>query len=258
MTESSKGRLRRVAEKLGEKLGDKVADWFVVAVLAVAGAWAWFAWKWIANEWACIRKPWCEVQGWSLGVLIAATVATTLAAAYLGCRLYVARRELHSVRTVLAVKTAKPPLPPPFRQITVEDERLKLRWFVRKPPSAWLHWRDVAGTITPAYVHETLDGPFHAVPGCNAPLQVTYSHSMPVLSQRCPSCGEQIFRGRTPESGWGEEPVNPYNVRAQALEELQRMERNGTALNDDVPIVLERPVYWNVMLPLRAVKPQKK
>lgn len=38
-------------------------------------------------------------------------------------------------------------------------------------------------------------------------------------------------------------------MRALAILELQRMERNGAVLDGTVPVVLGNPSYWKAMLP---------
>lgn len=258
MTEPSKSLTQRVKDKIGDKLGEKVAEWVIGAVLlagtALLGGLGVLARHWVTNELACIKKPWCEVRGWTLGALIAATLVTTGAAVYFGVKLYRTRRELRGLRAVPATKVERvraympPPSAPPFRRIPVEDKQLRLRWLIRKSPDEWLQWRDVAHTVSPVFVRDVLDGPFHAAPDCNAPLEEIpdgssggYGQSSPTFSEWCPSCGQQVFRVHRSES------VYVWPVRAQALEELQRMERNGSAF-DGTPIVLERPAYWKKML----------
>ncbi len=144
-----------------------------------------------------------------------------------------------------AAPASAPKAPQPFQRITVEDQRLKLRWSIRRPPKEWLDWRNIRSTISPGAVHQVLDGPFHAAPDCNAPLEEPWvsrpSGGYPIFKDTCPSCGERVFR--TSDGG---APLAD-TVRAQALEEVQRMARNKPVL-DGADITLERPAYWKVML----------
>lgn len=46
------------------------------------------------------------------------------------------------------------------------------------------------------FVQQVLDGPFHAVSGCNAPPPETQAvDRYPVFIEHCTNCGEHIFRG---------------------------------------------------------------
>lgn len=262
MTEAPKGFLSRLKEKVDEKLVEKIADGAVWLVLLASLALLVFARQWMVDEWVCIKKPWCEVRGWSLGVLLAAAVVATTTAIYFGLKWYRTRRELHVLKTRAIVAQAaagaeaaavRAKAPVPFWNITVEDRRLQLRWIIRRPPKEWLHWRNVRSTVSPGAVHEVLDGPFHAAPGCNAPLEETYDGVLrtdsPTLSERCPVCGQQVFRPRRSETGFGNAVVYVWAMRAQALEELQRMERNGSPFDADVNLTLESPAYWKSMRP---------
>jgi hypothetical protein len=53
-----------------------------------------------------------------------------------------------------------------FQHINVEDERLKLRWILRRPLKDWCDLQDVTNRLSPESVRDILDGPFHAVEGC--------------------------------------------------------------------------------------------
>ena len=134
----------------------------------------------------------------------------------------------------------------------MDDDERELRWFIRRPPREWLHWRGIDHNITPDTVHEVLDGPFHAVPGCNAALKENWSGHQPTFDEKCPSCGEPIFRRRISYQAGDDTSVWVWKVRTQVLEELQRMERNGTVF-DGARIVLERPGYWKAMLPPKGI-----
>lgn len=68
------------------------------------------------------------------------------------------------------------------------------------------------------------------------------------------NCGQRIFVGLHAEQG---RRVAVWPVRAYALEELQRMELNGTKIPEAQwrpPIVLENPEYWKLTLTPPAVK----
>src|SRR5882724_11770937 len=98
-----KGPLHRIAGKIGDKLTDKLGDrlleWLLsLGVGSVLVSAAVFARRWIANEWACVEKPWCEVGGWSLGVLLAGSVAILVGAIVVGFKLCRTRRELRAVK----------------------------------------------------------------------------------------------------------------------------------------------------------------
>jgi hypothetical protein len=258
VAEQSESRVQSLGAKVAEKLGDKVVDWLWLALLPLAGAAALFARRWIAEEWACIKKPYCAVQGWSLGLLILAFLAVLGIVTFLAIKLLRSRRDLGRKQHELELRIAREAMlvssnPPPFKPITVEDERLKLRWFIRKSPDGWLHWRKIDTTVDPAFMRETLDGPFHAVPGCNGPLAENWlytsdgSSRQPVFTGQCQTCSVKIFQGFTVD-GRRSGSVPAWPVCAQALEELQRMHRNGAAFNGET-ITLEKPTYWKAMVP---------
>jgi hypothetical protein len=255
-TESTKRLLDRVKDKLSDKLGEWLFEglkWLIGPALL---GWAVLARHWIAGEWACINKPSCELPGWSLGVLIAVTIVTTGAAIFLGFLWYRTRRELRAMASHPQAVTPK------FRDIEVEDKSLNLRWFIRRPPREWIHWRSINQTVSPTAVHHVLDGPFHAAPGCNAPLREKPltgllnegTGTSPQFDEKCSHCGQRIFQVNTVFG------VSVWPVRAYALEELQRMQRNGTKLPEaqwSPPIVLENPEYWKLMRPPHAAKDEQ-
>jgi hypothetical protein len=270
--EAPKGLLQRVVDKAGDKLGEKVGEWVLdflkLAIWPILVAWLVLARHWVANEWACINKPWCEVRGWSLGVLIALAIAAIVVALYFGRGWFRTKRELRASKSELveaqkslAAKESKvttaPRLPvrTAFQKIAVEDKRLKLRWFIRRPPHEWLHLRDVATRVSPQALQEILDGPFHSAAGCNAPLReisppsAGYGRSSPTFEDHCPSCGQRVFWAASRPGFVHEKWVDVWPVRAQALEELQRMERNDSSVFERDPIALEKPDYWKLMLP---------
>src|ERR1700728_4210934 len=111
MTEqTSKGIFQRIGAKLGDKLSERAIDWVVTlatGTLVVA---------WIRSEWACINKPWCQVRGRSLGVLIGLAVIAIVAALVFGRAWHRARRDLRAAQS----KTA--PSPRQFRHIEVLDD----------------------------------------------------------------------------------------------------------------------------------------
>lgn len=237
---------------MADKVGEKVVECVVFGVLALMATWAVAARHWIAGEWACIRRPVCEVQGWSLGLLILSLVAAKCAAVVLAVLFFRLRRKWNKQQKALSDMLGQPPQPP-FKPITVEDDRLKLRWFIRKSPDGWLHWRKIETTVSPDFMRETLDGPFHAVPGCNGPLAENWlytsdgSSRQPIFTGQCQTCGVKIFQGLTID-GRKSGHVTVWPVCVLALEELQRMHRNGTVF-DGKPITLEKPTYWKVMVP---------
>lgn len=245
-TESKKSLLDRIRDKVSDNLIDWLLEglkWLIGS--ALLGAWAILARHWLAKEWGCITAPWCAVRGWSLGMLIAFTLMMSVAAIAFGRLWYRTQRELRAL--------AKPNTPQ-FRDIEVEDKKLNLRWRIRRPPHEWRHWRNIASTRGWVGVHQVLDGPFHAAPGCMAPLveipaTLMSSHGSPTFAENCRQCGQRIFVGLHAEEG---RRVAVWPVRAYALEELQRMEMNGTKIPEArwcPPIVLENPEYWKLMLP---------
>jgi len=251
--ERPKGLLHRIREKAT----DKLIEWLLGAIGAAVLAWLYLARFWIGREWTCVSSEWCTVSGWSLGLLIAAAVVITAAAAFLAVRLYRINRgttrasEAAGAPSRSNVRVYGPGDSPPFQKIIVIDGRLKLRWFIIRPPKEWLPWRDIQNKLSPEAVQQVLDGPFHAVPGCNAPLAErwvsTSDERYLIFVDTCPSCGKRVFRPLIANAGTTLAIV--FFVRAQALEELQRIERNGRVLDATVPVLLENPAYWKAMLP---------
>jgi hypothetical protein len=235
--------LRRIGDKLADKAIDRGID--VAASLGIGGV----AIAWARSEWTCIKQPSCQVAGWEHGLLILLLVVAAISALLFGRAWFRVRRELHTTQEKSATATS-----PRFHDIEIEDKRLYLRWFIRRPPREWIHWRNIDRTVSPDAVQQVLDGPFHALPGCNAPLGEKPVTGLinegigtsPQFDDKCSHCGQRVFQAAT---GAG---VNVWPVRAYALKELQRMQRNGTKLPEaqwSPPIVLENPSYWQLMLP---------
>lgn len=244
---------KRLLRWLGDRLGDKLLDRVIESAVTV-GFLA-VALTWLKKQWACIQQPQCGVPGWLYGTLIAVSLAATAIAICFARGWYRARHKLRTLDEAQP-RTISAPAAPRFHAIEVEDKRLHLRWFIRRPPSEWLNWRDIARSVNWRAVQQVLDGPFHAFPECNAPLtEIPQSGALaelieqsPYFDDRCGHCGERIFRTGGPL----QLKVAVWQVRAQALEELQRMERNGTKLSEHEArqgIVLQNPGYWKSMLP---------
>lgn len=254
------GTGKGLLERIGDKLTDRLIDW-IVGLLPVGIGAAVLAW--LAHQWACIKQPLCSVPGWLHGLLIG-TAGMSLTAAFLLARWGLRnRRELRETKATLEAKASPAKVlstsaAASFHPIVVEDHQLKLRWYIRRPPKEWLEWRNIKPGASASSVHAVVDGPFHAVPGCNAALtEIPTRASLagplsPTFDEKCRVCGQRIFRG-VHEAGYG---VAVWPVRVQALEELQRMHRNGIKLEgrtaQDGPIVLEKPDYWALMLPPTA------
>jgi hypothetical protein len=256
---------RKAAAWVGKQYAEHAiaATWSAIGV--VGGAIA-IAGKWLGREWACIEGPWCTVSGWSLGLLTLVTLALIAAVAWLLVRVRRLRGRLETASAALAaakraaaVEAAieaaararlgrTPPDAQAFKYKVVDDERLNLRWQLRRPSSEWLE-QDLNRVGSP-FVQQVLDGPFHAVEGCQDRLQERgVSSGAPYLEPRCPGCRKLIFRVRELP---GESVAFAYTweVRAQALGELQRMHRNNNTALQKPRIVLERPQYWQRMIPV--------
>jgi hypothetical protein len=126
---------------------------------------------------------------------------------------------------------------------------LNIKWILRRPVRYWID-QDVLTGLAPAFVQEVLDGPFHGARRCNERLAqrgASYSSS-PMLEEQCPGCGVDVFHMRN--NLLEDRMAASWTVRAQALSELQRMHRNGCAF-DAHEVELERPQYWQTMLPVR-------
>jgi hypothetical protein len=165
-------------------------------------------------------------------------------------------RRLRRALAVALQRTAALPkgTRPPFQPIQVDDERLNLRWYIRQPPHDWLNYQDVRHRLSPSAVQEIIDGPYHAV--CLERVQEENAsfggsgHTSPVLLETCPSCGARLFT--TPHRHLEPTVAFSWKVRAQAVQELQRMHRGGTRI-EGPRLVLEKPLYWGDMEPARLV-----
>jgi hypothetical protein len=255
---------RKAAAWVGKQYAEHAiaATWSAIGVVGAAVA---AARKWLGHEWACIEGPWCTVGGWSLGLLILVMLALIAAVAWLLARVLRLRGRLETASAALAAaeraaavdpaieavakaRLGKAPDPPPaFKYKVVDDERLNLRWQLRRPSSEWLE-HDLNRVGSP-FVQQVLDGPFHAVEGCQDRLQERGGGSgTPYLEPRCPGCRKLIFRVRE-LAGESQAWAYAWEVRAQALGELQRMHRNDNTALQKQRIVLERPQYWQRMIP---------
>ncbi len=248
---------RKTTAWLGVKNAEGVINaLWTLGALTVVG-WITIARAWIAREWACIQQAWCEVRGWSLGLLLVSTLALAVGICLVASYALKLRARLRTERAASAGapssgRTAQPALaaerPPPFQPIPVADENLHLDWHLCKPPDHWLSLDP--GRLAPSYVQEILDGPFHAT--CHERLEESFgdrTHGVsPTLGERCPGCGAQLFNVRA-------EPLESqlagvWTVRSQALGELQRMHRGGTEIKGP-RLVLANPQYWRKLRPPR-------
>jgi hypothetical protein len=156
---------------------------------------------------------------------------------------------------IVALSTAQakgrfeiPSRPPPFTPIQVDDERLHLQWLILKPPTQWEPQLDPQRKLSPQHVKSIVDAPFHNVPECRERLREFGGSggygTDPSLDSRCPGCGVELFTvGHQPLES---RLVDAWATRAQALAELQRMQRTGVAIVGP-RLVLQRPQYWSKM-----------
>jgi hypothetical protein len=189
------------------------------------------------------------ISGWLLGALdIAVFILGVAAIALWGHSRRLKRAMTGASKRANSVPTVARA---PFQPIEVDDERLQLRWYIRQRPESWLHYMDVQHRLAPFAVQDILDGPFHTV--CLERLQEHRSgyggsNSSPFLSENCPSCGVKLFT--VPRRALESDFALSWTVRAQAVEELQRMQRGGARI-EGPRLVLERPLYWGTMVPVK-------
>jgi hypothetical protein len=236
--EAPKGPLYKLWDKLTDKVSKNVVNWLWPIILVTVGA----VWAWLGKVWTCVKQPICQVPGWWHGTLIVSAVIATAAALWFGLAWYRVRRKLREAQEQANAK------PKPFQHVEILDNRLNLRWVLRRPPSAWIDWQNI-GQQGPLAVRDVLSGPRHAKEGCNTPLKEGFVGSGlielsggPYFDGKCRHCNEQIFEGA----------AKVDSVCAQALEEVQRMYWNGTKIYESQwnrAIVLENPEYWTVMRP---------
>lgn len=186
-----------------------------VALILLRGGWAW-----IVREWTCVHAPWCTVSGESLGLLLLGFLL--LVAAVVGL-CYVLR---HVGADALAVYW--------FKSFYALDDRYKLGWRVQVSPRLWP--RDRA--TEEIQVQRILDGPFHAVAGCNERLSVDRGGR---VESSCGSCRRILFNYR--------ERSTLSEMREAVFNELLRMERDGKRVRGP-RVVLQRPRYWDALRPL--------
>jgi hypothetical protein len=237
---------RRALAWLGVKLAEHLLAYVVSLVsLALVIGWLSGIGKFFASE----RK----ISGWSLGALDMAVLVSGVAA----LALWVYNRRLKRAMTTVSKQPDSLPTVSraPFQPIEVDDERLHLRWYIRQRPESWLHYQDVQHTLSPPAVKDILDGPYHAV--CLervTELKASYSsgYTSPILMEVCPNCGAHLFIA--PHRNLERTFAFSWNVRAQAIQELQRMHRKGITI-EGPRVALERPLYWADMEPVKPGAP---
>ena len=211
-------------------LGLAITGAALLTWLTGAGRWLIGAWSWIVGRPLVIVSV---VLGLAVAVLAEWLRRTSKA-------LELARRDAQQAPAVALAA----PKPPPFDPITVDDEQLHLRWIIRQPPQQWLSLTEQRN------VHRTgdiLDGPFHAAPNCNERLHSNWDSHELTLDALCPGCNVRIFDKRE----YSDPLPILWDVRWKALQELQRMSRNGAAI-EGPKLTLQRPLYWNTMSPPRG------
>lgn len=242
--------LRRLGRNVIDKTGDHLLEWIIRAGGVFLLGWLLLARKWIGRRWECIRSPSCEVPGWSIGALVALLVIAVAALAWLAILLQRSRRALRTISGELAPVPAPAPVPRPFTQIPVVDPRLRLRWNLLRPVDRWADIQNVL-TEPPVVIQDKIDGPFHNVDGCMERLtevRTGYGHRT-TFHDHCPRCGVLLFRLRSDRDGIRVFP-DANLVRAQALAELQRLNRNHVPIADGQQVELQTPQYWTTMIPV--------
>ena len=190
-----------------------------------------------AAVWAVLASH-VTVPGWSVAIVVVVVVALALLAVRQNFSL---RRATETIETTRRAQDR--PKRNSFTPIVVHDPKLAIDWYIVTDPENWVrNHREITGSGYPH--HETLlAGPYHSKPGCAAELKAftVMRGSSPQLLCNGPSCGDMVFR-----VPYEETEVELWQVRAQALEELQRLARVGKAIAGEV--TLENPLYWNEVL----------
>jgi hypothetical protein len=230
-------------------LATKVAENLIAAAISLVSVVGVAAW--LSGLLASIGKFLISertVSGWVLGALDTAALGFGVATVALFFHNRRLRRAL-AVAMRWPTVAAKGERPAPFQPIQVDDERLNLRWYIRQRPELWLRYQDIQHSMSPQAIQDIVDGPYHAA--CLERLHEERAgyganYSSPLLMTACPGCGMVLFS--VPHRNLESVFVRSWTVRAQALQELQRMHRSGTAI-EGPRLVLERPLYWKDMKP---------
>jgi hypothetical protein len=233
-SEKSRPRWRKALAWFGVKLAEHALT-YVVGLLTVGVGAAWVL-GWLTGMGRFLISD-RTISAWLLGILVVAALGFGVGAVAL----------FHHNRQLRRAMALPKGTRPPFQPIEVNDERLHLRWFIRQPPELWLHYQDVQHTLSPPAVQQILDGPFHAV--CLERVMEQRSgygegHSSPILLETCPGCGAHLFT--TPHRNLEATFAYSWTVRAQAVQELQRMHRKRIPI-EGPRLVLENPLYWGDM-----------
>lgn len=226
-TETRKSTIDAVIKRLIDFV---LSDRFLTVFVGV-GSVAW------AALWAVLSKS-VTIPSWCAALIIALVVALALLAVVQRVRISKAAKALECA--LRAQERSKRRI---FNPIVVHDPKLAIYWNIVTDPEQWIrNHREIQGSGYPH--HETLlAGPYHSRSGCAAELKTitVMQGSSPQLMCDCPSCGDKVFRVPSEET-----TVKVWQVRAQALEELQRLARVGKPIAGVV--TLENPSYWNEML----------
>jgi hypothetical protein len=196
--------------------------------------------RWLTGIWTWMGQK-QSVFGWEVVTIVAADIVLAAAVAVVWVKFRNLKRIVSEVREPI-----NPAQTPPFKPIRVDDEKLNLRWTLQERPQSWLKIPDIRRGVTPAYARQILDGPFHSECGERlGEADVGNLMEPPRLMDKCPGCEKVVFRtaGRTMAY-----LPDVYQVRAQALMELQRMHRNGVDIAG-TRLTLQQPLYWKDIFP---------
>jgi hypothetical protein len=239
---------RRLAAWLGEKIAGHVLGYIVTALFSLFGVAVLISWLSGIEEFLFSQRT---IGGWVLAVLDVAVIL--FGAATIALLRYLRRlKRAHTAELAIVTAAAVPKAQPAFRPIDVNDERLSLRWIIRQRPENWLHLQGILRRVSPGAVRDILDGPFHANAKCLERLEEREAgygggnERSPLLWELCPGCGEHLFN--VPRRNLETVFVQSWTVRAQAVEELQRMHRSGIAIEGS-RLTLQNPKYWQDMRP---------